>query len=44
MLKSSFLQIPPAVYTVPAEIEKHLNVTVKTTEKIVFKPANETGS
>lgn len=34
---SVLLQIPPSVYTVPAEIEKHLTVILKTTQKVFFE-------
>lgn len=29
-------QIPPAIYTTPSEIEKHLNITEKKTQKLIF--------
>lgn len=34
--KFDSFQIPPSVYTVPAEIEKHLSVTLKTCQKVFF--------
>lgn len=33
---SLYFQLPPAIYTVPAEIEKHLSVTLKTCQKVFF--------
>lgn len=30
------LQIPPAIYTTPSEIEKHLSITEKKTQKLFF--------
>lgn len=35
-LISNPFQIPPSIYTVPAEIEKHLTVILKTSQKVFF--------